>query len=91
LPSLFETSLGTMSLSPGRGLKPERSNSWEFGASTVRGNLLADGDTVAAKLVYFNNNFKHYIVRYYDYDGVEALTEKALQMRNTDRYKTSGL
>ncbi len=91
LPSLFETSLGTMSLSPGRGLKPERSNSWEFGASTVRGNLLADGDTVAAKLVYFNNNIKHYIVRYYDYDGVEALTEKALQMRNTDRYKTSGL
>lgn len=91
LPSLFETSLGTMSLSPGRGLKPERSNSWEFGASTVRANLLADGDTVAAKVVYFNNSIKNYIVRYYDYDGVEALTEKALQMRNTDRYKTSGL
>lgn len=83
LPSLFETSLGTLQLTPGRGLKPERANSWEVGTSTMRGNLFMDGDAVAAKLAYFNNNIKHYITRYYD-QGV-------MQFRNTDSYQTSGL
>ncbi|MFY3139706.1 TonB-dependent receptor domain-containing protein [Achromobacter xylosoxidans] len=83
LPSLFETSLGTLQVTPGQAPKPERSNSWEFGASTMRGNLLVDGDAIAAKVAYFNNNIKNYIMRYYDH-GV-------MQFRNTDNYKTSGL
>ena len=36
LPSLFETSQGTLQVEPGKDLKPERSRSWEIGASAAR-------------------------------------------------------
>ncbi|WP_242702528.1 MULTISPECIES: TonB-dependent receptor [Achromobacter] len=88
LPSLFETSRGVLQTDPGKGLKPERSNSWEVGASTLRGNVLTDGDSAAVKLAYFNNNIKNYITRYYDPSpGMNGL----MRFSNADSYKTSGL
>ncbi|WZB74841.1 TonB-dependent receptor [Achromobacter insuavis] len=85
LPSLFETSLGTMANTPGDQLKPERSNSWEIGVGTQRDSVLVEGDSSAAKLVYFNNKVKHYITRFQD-----PVTGE-MQFRNTDSYRTSGL
>ncbi|WP_454673215.1 TonB-dependent receptor domain-containing protein [Achromobacter pestifer] len=88
MPSLFETSRGTLQTDPGKALKPERSNSWELGASTLRGNVLTDGDSAAIKVAYFNNNIKNYITRYYDPSpGNNGL----MQFSNTDSFKTSGL
>ena len=88
MPSLFETSQGTLQTMPGKGLKPERSSNWEIGASTMQKGLLADNDTGAIKLVYFNNTIKNYITRYYDPSpGLMGL----MSFSNTDSFKTSGL
>ena len=88
MPSLFESSLGTLQTLPGKGLKPERSSNWEIGASTLQKGLLADNDSAAIKLVYFNNNIKNYITRYYDPSpGKNGL----MNFSNTDSFKTSGL
>ncbi|MCT4957320.1 TonB-dependent receptor, partial [Pseudomonas aeruginosa] len=86
LPSLFETSQGTLQVEPGKDLKPERSRSWEIGASALRDSLLADGDSAAIKLAYFNNTIKNYITRYYDPGQMGLMT-----FSNTDSYRTSGL
>ncbi|VFT27067.1 putative extracellular heme-binding protein [Pseudomonas aeruginosa] len=85
-PSLFETSQGTLQVEPGKDLKPERSRSWEIGASALRDSLLADGDSAAIKLAYFNNTIKNYITRYYDPGQMGLMT-----FSNTDSYRTSGL
>ncbi|WP_109505075.1 TonB-dependent receptor [Pseudomonas aeruginosa] len=88
LPSLFETSLGTLMVDPGKHLKPERSRSWEIGISTLRDGLLSEHDSAAIKLAYFNNTIKNYITRYYD-----PSPERSGQMTfsNTDSYQVSGL
>ena len=64
MPSLFETTLGTLQVEPTGGLKPERSRNWEIGASTTLHNLLTAGDTASFKIAYFNTNVKDYITRY---------------------------
>ncbi|CAI9003958.1 hemoglobin/transferrin/lactoferrin receptor protein [Pseudomonas chlororaphis] len=88
MPSLFETSQGVLQTMPGKGLKPERSSSWEIGASTLHKGLLLDNDSAAIKLAYFNNSIKNYITRYYDPSpGLMGL----MRFSNTDSYKTSGL
>ncbi|WP_038819215.1 TonB-dependent receptor domain-containing protein, partial [Pseudomonas aeruginosa] len=60
--------------------------SWEIGASALRDSLLADGDSAAIKLAYFNNTIKNYITRYYDPGQMGLMT-----FSNTDSYRTSGL
>ncbi|CAI8805945.1 TonB-dependent receptor domain-containing protein [Pseudomonas chlororaphis] len=88
MPSLFETSQGVLQTTPGKGLKPERSSSWEIGASTMHKGLLLDNDSAAIKLAYFNNSIKNYITRYYDPSpGLMG----QMRFSNTDSYKTSGL
>ncbi|MCF5104375.1 TonB-dependent receptor, partial [Pseudomonas proteolytica] len=88
MPSLFETSQGTLQTMPGKGLKPERSSNWEIGASTLQKGLLTDNDTAAIKLAYFNNTIKNYVTRYYDPSpGLMGL----MNFSNTDSFKTSGL
>lgn len=88
MPSLFETSRGTLQVDPGKSLKPERSSSWEVGASTLRQGVFTDRDTAGLKVAYFNNNIKNYITRYYDPSpGLMGL----MRFTNTDSYKTSGL
>ncbi|AJO77924.1 TonB-dependent receptor [Pseudomonas sp. MRSN 12121] len=88
MPSLFETSQGVLQTLPGKGLKPERSHSWEIGASTLQKGLLLDNDTAAIKLAYFNNTIKNYITRYYDPSpGLMGL----MRFSNTDSYQTRGL
>ncbi|SDZ60615.1 TonB-dependent receptor [Pseudomonas sp. NFIX28] len=88
MPSLFETSQGVLQTTPGKGLKPERSSSWEIGASTMRKGLLLDNDSAALKIAYFNNSIKHYITRYYDPSpGLMG----QMRFSNTDSFKTSGL
>ncbi|NNA69245.1 TonB-dependent receptor [Pseudomonas gessardii] len=88
MPSLFESSLGTLQTLPGKGLKPERSSHWEIGASTMQKGLLAANDSASIKLAYFNNTIKNYITRYYDPSpGKMGL----MNFSNTDSFKTSGL
>ncbi|WHS30520.1 TonB-dependent receptor [Brucella sp. NM4] len=86
MPSLFETTLGTLQVEPTRGLKPERSRNWEIGASTTLHNLLTAGDTASFKIAYFNTNVKDYITRYYDPN-----TNGVMTFSNAESYKTSGL
>ncbi|MGC2858444.1 MULTISPECIES: TonB-dependent receptor [Pseudomonas] len=88
LPSLFETSQGTQQVSPGKSLKPERSQSWEIGVSALRDNLLTEHDSAAVKLAYFDNVIKNYITRYYDPSpGLWGL----MTFSNTDSFSTRGL
>ncbi|MBB6261854.1 hemoglobin/transferrin/lactoferrin receptor protein [Paenochrobactrum gallinarii] len=86
LPSLFETTLGTLQVDPTKGLRPERSRAIEIGASTTQDNLFITGDTASFKLAYFDNNIKNYIVRYYDPESNGGMT-----FSNADSYKTNGL
>lgn len=86
LPSLFETTLGTLQVDPATGLKPERSRAIEFGASTTRDDLFMQGDTASFKLAYFDNNIKNYISRYYDPTSNGLMT-----FSNADSYKANGL
>ncbi len=88
LPSLLETSQGTQQVTPGKHLKPERSRSWEVGVSALRSNFLTDGDSLSAKLAYFDNDIKHYITRYYD--PSPGLWGR-MTFSNTDSYSTRGL
>lgn len=88
LPSLFETSQGTQQVAPGQNLKPERSRSWEIGASALRQGLLVDGDSAAIKLAYFDNKIKNYITRYYD---PSPQLMGLMTFSNTDSYSTRGL
>lgn len=88
MPSLFETSRGTLAVDAGKDLKPERSSSWEVGVSTLRANVLFDRDTAGLKLAYFNNDIRNYITRYYDPSpGLNGV----MRFSNADSYKTSGL
>jgi hemoglobin/transferrin/lactoferrin receptor protein len=86
LPSLFETSLGTPSVDPVSGLKPERSHSWEIGASTTKDSLFATGDSLSLKLALFDNYVEDYITRYYD-----PVAFGPMKFTNADSYRTSGL
>ncbi|MEG0632166.1 MAG: TonB-dependent receptor [Pseudomonas sp.] len=88
LPSLFETSLGTQQVTPGSSLKPERSRTWEVGASALRKNLLTAGDSAAIKLAYFDNDIKNYVTRYYDPSPGRM---GMMTFSNTDSYSTRGL
>lgn len=86
MPSLFETTNGTLSVAPPISLKPERAQNWELGVSERVGDLITAGDTTSLKLAYFNNNIKNYVTRYFDpyKNGLMTFT-------NADSYKTSGL
>lgn len=88
MPSLFETSRGTLQVSPGKNLKPERSRNWEFGVSALRDNLLTEHDTAAIKLAYFDNTIKNYITRYFNPNP--ALMGQMV-FSNTDHFQTRGL
>lgn len=83
MPGLFETTAGTLMLSPATGLRPEHSRNWEIGLSTLTSNLLSDGDQIGFKLAYFNNDTRDFITRYYN-DG-------DLFFANAESFKTSGL
>ncbi|UXN06254.1 TonB-dependent receptor [Bartonella sp. HY761] len=86
LPSLFETTYGTNQLSPTDQLKPERSKSFEIGASRTVNSFITTGDTASAKITYFNNNVKDFITRFYD-----PQSNGMMYFRNADNYKTSGI
>ncbi len=86
MPSLFETSRGTLQVKPGRNLKPERSNTWEVGGSLMRNDLLKDRDASAIRLAYFDNKIVNYVSRYYD-----PTTNGTMTFSNADSYRTRGL
>lgn len=86
MPSLFETTLGTLQVTPVTGVKPERSRALEIGASALKEDFLKSGDKASIKLAYFNNNIKNYITRYYDPSGNGGMT-----FSNADSYKASGI
>lgn len=66
-PSMTETfgSGIAAELQPNPDLKPETSRGWEVGANYKAGDVFASGDTVRAKLVYFDNSYEDYIARGY--------------------------
>jgi len=85
MPSLFESTLGLFTAAvPGASLKPEHSKNWEFGASTLKNDLLLEGDTAAAKLAYFNNKIENYITR--DYQDISAGN-----LQNVDSFTVKGI
>jgi len=85
MPSLFESTLGLFTAAvPGGSLKPEHSKNWEFGASTLKNDLLIEGDTAAAKLAYFNNKIENYITR--DYQDISAGN-----LQNVDSFTVKGI
>lgn len=66
LPSLFESTLGLFTAAkPTADLKPERSKSWEIGASTLRRDLWKAGDRGALKVAYFDTRVRDFITRDY--------------------------
>jgi hemoglobin/transferrin/lactoferrin receptor protein len=93
LASLFETTRGALWTSPVEDLKPERSQSWELGASAVRTNMLLDADSASFKLAYFNNRIKNYVTRYADPTRSPDPSSAGDFMRfsNTDSYRSSGI
>jgi hemoglobin/transferrin/lactoferrin receptor protein len=44
-------------------LRPERSDNLEIGANLLRKDVFGQGDTVRAKVLYFDNSYNDYIVR----------------------------
>lgn len=86
MPGLFESTTGTYGVVQSGSLKPEKSRSWEIGASTVKSDLFAAGDTSRFKVAYFNTNIKDFITRYYTPDS-----SNLMKIRNADSYKVSGL
>jgi len=50
LPSLFETTRGTLQLVPNNELKPERMQAFELDASTILGGVTTTGDETSLKL-----------------------------------------
>lgn len=85
LPSIFETTLGLFTAArPVAELKPERSRSWEIGASTLQRGVFARGDRLAVKVAYFNTNISDLITRDYR-------TLSAGLIRNVDKFKVSGV
>ncbi|MCP1713285.1 hemoglobin/transferrin/lactoferrin receptor protein [Kerstersia gyiorum] len=85
LPSLFETSLGTLQVSPVQNLKPERSRNLELGFSTIHSGVLSSADLAAFKFAYFRNDVKNYITRYYD-----PTLNGSMTFSNADSYQASG-
>ncbi len=86
LPSLFETTIGTLQVDPAKGLKAERSRAIEVGASTTQDDLFMQGDSASFKLAYFDNDIKNFITRYYD-----PATYGGMTFSNADSYKANGL
>ncbi|MFA4940758.1 TonB-dependent receptor domain-containing protein [Brevundimonas sp.] len=85
LPSLFESTLGLFTAArPTAEMKPERSRTWEVGASTIRRDLITGGDRAAFKLAYFNTVIDDLITRDYR-------TLSAGLIRNIDEFKVSGV
>lgn len=65
LPSLLEVTRGFI-LATDPNLQPERTRNWEAGVNFVRTGLFSGGDTLGAKLVYFDNDTSNYISRKYN-------------------------
>ncbi|MGO3742875.1 TonB-dependent receptor domain-containing protein [Kerstersia sp.] len=86
LPSLFETSLGTLQVTPVSDLKPERARNLELGFSTIHSGVLSSTDLAAFKFAYFRNDIKNYITRYYD-----PTLNGSMTFSNADSYQASGL
>jgi len=86
LPSLFETTRGTLQVVPSNELKPERMQAFELGASTTLGGLITAGDETSLKLSYFHNNIQNFITRRYN-----PLSTGMMEMKNAKSYTTSGL
>ena len=68
-PTLQETLLGgshpgqtASSFRPNPNLKPERMETWEFGARFDRRDLLQQGDSVTARANYYRSNVNDYIL-----------------------------
>lgn len=84
LPSLFETTLGLFTAAkPTSELKPERSKSWEVGASTLRRDVFRTGDRGALKVAYFDTQIRDLITRDYR-------TLSAGLIRNVDSFNVKG-
>lgn len=84
LPSLFESTLGLFTAAKPTGeLKPERSKSWEVGASTLRRDIFKTGDRGALRIAYFDTSIRDLITRDYR-------TLSAGLIRNVDQFNVTG-
>jgi hemoglobin/transferrin/lactoferrin receptor protein len=54
---------------PSFDLKPERSDSFEFGVNVLRADAFRSGDKLRVKAAYFNNDYTDYIARYSWYEN----------------------
>jgi len=88
MPSLFETTHGTLQvrLKEDHELKPERMQALEIGASTSLSGVFSEADVFSAKISYFHNNIKNFIVRIYD-----PKSDGTMEMRNAKSYETKGI
>ncbi|NHF74457.1 TonB-dependent receptor [Paracoccus xiamenensis] len=86
IPSLFDTTMGTLQNTPTDGLKPERSKTFEVGASAAKDNLFGTSVGGAFKLAYFDTEIENYITRYFD-----ELNFGRMLMTNADSFSTRGL
>lgn len=64
MPGLIESVSGTTSTYVRGGLEPEEARNLEIALSTRAENAVVGGDTVMAKLAYFDNKTKNYITRH---------------------------
>jgi len=86
MPSMFETTRGTLQAVPSDELKPEHMRSFEVGGSTNLGSIVRDGDEFSVKIAYFHNHIKNFIVRQYDPNSTGMM-----QIKNAKSYQTQGV
>jgi len=86
MPSLFETTRGTLQAVPNDALKPERMRAFEVGVSSRFDNLVSEGDQLSAKISWFHNNIKNFVVRQYD-----PRATGLMQIKNAKSYETQGV
>jgi len=86
MPSLFETTRGTLQVLPSNELKPEKMRSLEIGASTSHNGLISADDQFSVKISYFHNTIKNFIVRQYD-----PMSTGMMEVKNAKSYETKGI
>ena len=66
-------------------LEPEVVETWEIGVNYVRGDLFFAGDTLRAKLVYYNNDYDNFVARtglqdsFFFFENVPGVTVSGIE------------
>ncbi len=88
MPNITESSMSGASVAATAGLRPEQARNLEFGISTQIESIVEGGDSLMARVSYFDNKTKDYIARheYYDLDSYKDPVLKKLARQNNNAF-----